>query len=440
MNIQDILRTRELPPLTRNFPKTLYISLWFPLSSETFIFYEVDALHKRGLPVSVISLYDKKIKNLAPHIRQSTIPVERFGARRVGHILAAFGRRLWREPRKSLSIMRTLLCRRWRDAEMYLENLWAALSGFYLAERCKDMNIEHVHAAWANGPATAAWVVHKLDGLPFSFTARAGDVRPPDGFLAEKLRDCVFARADSYFNIPHLASFLPQSASAHVPPHTHDKLYLVYNVATLPSRGTAPVHMRAPYTLLAIGRLIETKGFQYLIDAVRLLVDSGVNVRLIIAGSGAWMGKLQARVKQQRVEQYVELAGFVTHDKVAQYLMESDVFVMPSIVKAKRGSSDGLPTVVVEAMCHHVPVVGTDVASMSDVVRDGDTGYLVPPRDAAALAEAIRALTADRENAVHMAARANTLVKDMFDSENNMNRMCWLFCAYSNIPDTKDKA
>ncbi len=423
MFIQDTLRQKTLPPLTRAFPKTLYVTLWFPLSSETFIFYEVDALHKRHLPVSIISLYDKKFKNLAPHIQENSIPTERFGARRTAHILAAFGQRLWQEPRKSLTIIRTLLCRRWRDAEMYLENLWAALSGFYLAKRCKDMGIEHIHAAWANGPATAAWVVQQLDGIPFSFTARAGDVRPPDGFLAEKLRDCAFARADSYFNIPHLASFLPKQA--------HEKLHLIYNVATLPSNDTASVRMQAPYTILTIGRLIETKGFQYLIDAVHILRAQGLDVRLIIAGSGAWMEKLKARVAHHDLEQHVQLLGFVTHDKVKQYILDSDIFVMPSIVHPKRGSSDGLPTVVVEAMCHSLPVVGTDVASMGDVVRDGETGFLVPQMDAKALAKAIHTLTTNREQALCMAANAKQLVHDMFDSTNNLNRICWLFCAHT---------
>ncbi len=407
----------------RSFPRTLYVSHWFPLSSETFVFYEVDALYKRNLPVSVISLYGKKEKNLAPHICKNSIPIEHFGILNTFRIIKSVWQRYRKEPQKTKNILSTLLWRRWRDAEMHLENAWAAFSGFYLAERCKELGIEHIHAAWGNGPATAAFVVNALDGIPFSFTVRAGDVRPPDGFLAEKLEACAFARADSYFNIPHLASFLPENM--------HDKLHLVYNVATLPTLGQALVPMQAPYKLLAIGRLVETKGFHYLIDAVRLLVDEGIEVELSIAGSGPWMQKLTTRLKTYGLENNVHMLGFVTHDNISRLMMESDILIMPSVVKKNVDCSDGLPTVVIEAMCHGLPVIGTDVASMSDVVKDEHTGYLVPERDAKALAVAIFNMLDDRANALQMAKNAKELVSKMFDGEANITTITKLFCRYT---------
>ncbi len=407
----------------RPFPRTLYVSLWFPLSSETFVFYEVDALYKRNLPVSVITLYAKKLKNLAPHIQNTSIPIEHFGIASLGRILGALWRSFRREPKLCVSILKDIFFRRWRDLEMRGENAWACLAGFYLAERCKVLGIEHIHAAWGNGPATAAYVVNKLLDIPFSFTARAGDVRPPDGFLQEKLEACAFARADSSFNIPHMASFLPVSE--------HDKLHLVYNMATLPTRDEAKVAMQAPYKVLAIGRLIETKGFHYLIEAVSMLVQDGFDIRLSIAGSGPWMEKLKQYIAKNNVQDYVEMLGFVTHDKISQSLLASDILVMPSVVELGVDNSDGLPTVVIEAMCHKVPVIGTDVASMSDVVIDGETGYLIPERDTKALAFAMQKLMQDRANALHMANNAKALVDKLFDGKKNIDRMCELFCSYT---------
>ncbi len=407
----------------RDFPRTLYVALWFPLSSETFIFYELDALYKRNLPVSVITLYAKKLKDLAPHIHNHNIPTEHFGIASIGKILGAVTRRLIREPKKAWGILHHTIFRKWRDWEMLGENLWACLSGFYLAERCKAMDIEHVHAAWGSGPATAAYVVNKLEGIAYSFTARAGDVRPPDGFLQEKLEACAFARADSAFNIPHMASFLP--------PSEHDKLHLVYNVATLPTRGEAQVRMQSPYAVLAIGRLVETKGFHYLIDAVALLVKEGIDVQLSIAGSGSWMEKLKQCIAKYKLEKHVHMLGFVTHDNISQAILNSDMLVMPSIVQMGIDYSDGLPTVVIEAMCHRLPVIGTDVASMGDVVKDGETGYLVPERDAQALAHAMKSLIQDRDNAVNMAQNAKELVNKLFDGKTNIDRMCQLFCTYT---------
>ena len=411
------------PPPPPAFPRTAYVALWFPLSSETFVFYEVDALFRQGLPLSVFSLYDRKNKNLAAHMRNTDIPVERLGCAATLRILGAVFRSWRRDAPKTRAILRTIFLRRWRDAEMYLENIWAGVCGFYLAERCRAQGIAHLHAAWANGPATAAWVVNALEGIPYSFTARAGDVRPPDGFLGEKLADCAFARADSSFNMPHMASFLPASE--------HHKLHLVYNVCTLPSRAQATVDMQQPLRVVAIGRLVMTKGFQYLLDATRLLLDSGVEVRVTIAGSGLYMCTLKRRIAKLRLEGHVRMAGFVRHDEVSQLMLQSDMLVMPSVVRKGTQSSDGLPTVVVEAMCHGLPVVGTDVASMSDMVVDGETGYLVPERDAAALAEAMRKLGADRDNALRMVANAKERVARLFDSQANLGRMRELIAQYT---------
>ncbi len=115
----------------REFPRTLYVSLWFPLSSETFVFYEVEALYKRNLPVSVITLYAKKLKNLAPHIKNSPVPIEHFGIASIGRIFGAVWRHLRSKPRLTLEILKDIFFRRWRDLEMRGENAWAGLAGFY---------------------------------------------------------------------------------------------------------------------------------------------------------------------------------------------------------------------------------------------------------------------------------------------------------------------
>ncbi len=408
----------------RPFPRVLYLSLWFPLSSETFVFYEVDALFSRKLPVSVLSLYAPKAKNLALHMQKTRIPVESMGIASIWRVFKAFGKRFWQEPQKTISILKDILFRRWRDKEMCAENLWAAVAGFYVAQRCKELGIEHVHAAWANGPATAAYVAHCLEGIPFSFTARARDVNPPDGFLQEKLAACAFARADSSSNIPHMASFLPA--------HEQEKLHLVYNVATLPAKECcATVSLQAPYKILAIGRLVEQKGFCYLLDAVAHLRSEGLDVQVCIAGSGELKQQLDSQIKTLKLEKYAQMLGFVTHDAVSEAILNSDMLVMPSVIEEKTGFSDGLPTVVIEAMCHGLPVVGTQVASMSDVIKDGETGYLVPQRDAAALAKAMRSVLEDKENALRMAKNAKALVDSLFDSTANIDKMCRLFCKYT---------
>ena len=109
----------------------------------------------------------------------------------------------------------------------------------------------------------------------------------------------------------------------------------------------------------------------------------------------------------------------------------SDILLIPSIVRPGSGRSDSLPTVIVEAMLHGLPVIGSNIASFGDVIRHGQTGLLVPERDAPALASAIENLAKDRESALRMAAAGRELVMAMFDPDANLGRLTELFTRYA---------
>jgi glycosyltransferase involved in cell wall biosynthesis len=400
--------------------RTVYISLWLPLASETFVYYEAEGLYARGYPVSGFSLYDRNEKELGPRLRQGVLPVEYLGLKALPCLLGALWRGFRAKPAISRAIWRDVLLRRWRDIEQWGENVWAALSAFYLAERCLALGVEHVHAAWANGPATAAWVVWRLTGIPFSMNCLAGDIRPPDGALTEKLAACAFARVDASHNLPYLASFDPQGAA-------DGKHHLVYNVRTVEPAERAAVPMREPLRLLCVGRLVETKGFQYAITAVGLLRDSGLDCRLTVAGSGVWEKKLKDLAQELDLAHCVSFPGFVDHDRVPLLMLEADILLMPCCIRTDTGKGDGLPTVIMEAMTSGLPVVSTNVMGVSDVVRHRETGLLVPERDAEALADAVRQLAENREHALCMANAARSLVMGMFDPDTNLKTLAELF-------------
>ena len=118
-----------------SLPKTVYLALWFPLLSETFVFYEVQGLWRRGFPVSVVTLYGERKKYLAEHMRNTQVPVRHLGIPHILPIAAAVIARLVRQPRLVGGILRRILFAKWRDAEMRLENYWAFCCGVYLADR-----------------------------------------------------------------------------------------------------------------------------------------------------------------------------------------------------------------------------------------------------------------------------------------------------------------
>ena len=401
-------------------PVVGYVSLWFPLSSETFVFREVCQLGEQGLPVRVYTIYGKRLKGCSRAMCEYPGPLRRMGMGAAFAMLAAFGRALRREPATVWALLREALFRRMRDLESQAENLVCFFAGFLLAEECRRDHVSLLHAPWANGPATACWVASRLTGIPFAFTGRARDIYPQDGILREKARDASFIRTNNAANVDWLRQFCP--------PEQHDKVHLVYNSLTFGMGEPCAMPMQPPFRLLAVGRFVEKKGFDYLLTALARLREEGLSARLTLVGDGGLRRQLCRQVQQLGLQDWVEMPGFVPHDRMRQYLTSHDMLVMPSIIH-ESGDRDGIPNVIMEALSHAMPVVATDVCGIAEVVRNGETGLLVPQRDAVALARAIRQMLENREQAARMARAGSELVRQMFDPAANTLALCQLYRA-----------
>jgi colanic acid/amylovoran biosynthesis glycosyltransferase len=398
-------------------PRLAYILLWFPKPSETFIFREVMNLWELGLPLHVYTLYGKISKFLSPEMESVSNKMVRLGI----PFLARVPRDLlywWKRDRVTTEwLFSTIPVRKWRNIEYGGENIWAFFCGFTLARFFEQDGIDHIHAPWANGPGTAAWVASKLTGIPFSFMGRAVDIYPPDGALREKIRDATFVRTNPRVNVEYLRAFWPEDPA---------KVLLSYDPYPLTEYREAPVPMKPPYRILAVGRLDRIKGFDVLLRAARILQDMKVDFHLTLAGGGPRELQLKFLHSRLGLGQRVSFPGYITHDRVSDLFADADIFVMSSVIHWT-GERDGIPNVIVEAFLHRLPVVATDVAGIGEVVRNGETGYLVPQRDAAALALALRKMTQDREVAVAMADRGRALILEHFDPEKLHGELFQLF-------------
>jgi glycosyltransferase involved in cell wall biosynthesis len=148
-------------------------------------------------------------------------------------------------------------------------------------------------------------------------------------------------------------------------------------------------------TVLALGRLVEKKGFAHLVHATALLARlDAAPERVVIAGDGPLRAELEELASELGVAGIVELPGALAHDAVAELMERADVFAMPSVVAAN-GDRDSMPNVVYEALAMELPVVASDMVGLSEVVRPG-WGRLVPPGDHVALARALRELADER--------------------------------------------
>jgi teichuronic acid biosynthesis glycosyltransferase TuaC len=166
-----------------------------------------------------------------------------------------------------------------------------------------------------------------------------------------------------------------------------------------------------------VGKLVPRKGVDTLIEAMGILGRRPQGAPLLVAGGiGEMREGLERRARELGVADHVRFVGKIPHDDVGWWMAAGDVFVLPSL-------SEGLPTVVCEAMNCARPVVATAVDGTPEIVRDGETGLLVPARDAGALAAALGRVLGEEGLAARMGAEALRIGRERYTWDANARRM-----------------
>lgn len=177
--------------------------------------------------------------------------------------------------------------------------------------------------------------------------------------------------------------------------------------------------------LLFVGRLVERKGLEFLIQAMRL-IDCPFPVNLDIVGRGPEESRLRALVDELGLAERVKFAGQLSSEELRKFYAACDCFVLPAIVDSK-GDTEGLGVVLIEALSYHKPVVASGVGGIVDVIRHEETGLLVPEKDPEALAQAITRVLTDTELATKLAGRGYEHVSRYFDWDRIIERWVELY-------------
>jgi colanic acid/amylovoran biosynthesis glycosyltransferase len=396
-----------------NSPRVAYLLLWFPEPTQTFILDEANTMAGQGLDLTVYTLYGPRPARQVAGMARVKPPVHHLGLAAMRKLLGSLARLKEDWGPEAPRFLRRVLLRRWRSFETAGEASWAALAGVHLAGIFRAEGMNHLHAPWANGPATAAWVASMLSGIPFSFCGHAHDIYPPDGALQEKLAAASFVRTISHTNRRYLADLVPAAAGKIV--------HITYG-APLTAAPREPRDPRPPFQLLALGRLVEKKGFAVLLAACRNLQEWGVDFHLTLAGDGPERNRLTGLVQEYGLGGQVTFLGHVPHNRVPELFRQADQFIMPCVV-ARGGDRDGLPNVILEALSFQVPVVATDVNGVNEAVIPEKTGWLVPQQEPGLLAQAMREALSRPEEAQRRAEAGRELIRREFDSATNYARL-----------------
>jgi len=373
-------------------PAFAYLFKKFPVFAQTFIAREVEGLERRGCLPDIYALQP------APPSGQEGFELLR---RRVRVLPAgwALGADILRSGLRGALPKTAFFSGSWTGGRNRRRR-----EAFWLGPRLRAKGIKHVHTHFTGPAARTAWWLRQDFGISYSITAHAND------FLSDAdehpgmdrlLADASFVVAVSDYSRRLLSERFPQA-----------RVVRVYNGMRLDSAlPPAPV---SPPLLVAVGRLVEKKGYPVLIEACRLRRDRGIDFRCEIIGAGPLEAVLRARVEDLAV--LVSLSGPRTQPEIRQSLAAASAFVLPC-VEEKAGGMDILPTVITEAMAAGLPVVSTRLAGIPEMVIDGKTGFLVAPGDAAAVANAIQKLITNAAEARAMGAAGRKHAESLFSED-----------------------
>lgn len=397
----------------------LYMAATLPTRSETFVYREIFALRAEGVDVRAASVH------LSATGLDAGGPLDRLAAEAVqvyglgaGKLVKDAAGELIAHPLRAISTLGRALADAAFSRDVTFARrpkvLWQALAALALVRRVRPMGITNIHCHMAHVPTTIGMYAARQLGIGFSFTGHANDIFPNRTMLAEKLDRAAWVNCISRWHRGFYRSIAERP---------EDDLPVIRCAVDTAAYPATPVPGNSTLEVLGVGRLVEKKGFDILIEAVGEIARRGLaDVRVRIAGGGPEESRLRALIDALPPGATVELLGETDNDRVMDLMGEVDIFALPCRVTAS-GDRDGIPVVLMEAMARGRCVISGDLEAIRELVIDGETGVMIPPGDHSALVDALVGLARDRHRVDELGRSARKMVESEFDLGVNARRI-----------------
>ncbi len=453
MGTPNTLPAAPLPEGTAMRTKVAYVMKGFPRLSETFITHEIHQLERLGLALRLFSIKRENEPLVHPVVAAIRAPLSYLPkatsvsgttlARWLAQNLPAFGRAhlrvMSRHPLRWLGAAGSALALAWRHRghdeagrkrlrKVYIKEFLQAGEIADQVQRAGDVG--HLHGHFCHGVATITWFASRMTGIGFSFTAHAKDIYQaelnPGRLLERKLGAARFVATCT-------------CANAHVLRARHerpDEVHAIYHGLDTDWFAPAPKQQNPagagdelPPLILAVGRFVEKKGFDHLVQACARLRDAGAAFRCVIVGEmGSAHAAILRLIEQLELSAHVQLRSAVAQDELRRIYAQARVFALPCQIM-EDGDRDGFPNVLAEAMAMGLPVVSTSISGIPELIDDGVHGLLVEPRDAGALAQALLRVIEDDALHARLTMLGRQRICERFDSRRTTIALHDLFVA-----------
>ncbi len=403
---------------TESHPRILATACWsFPIYSQTFVYEELVQLMHRGFELQFVfsllddraqlsdahaALWERKVRShLDPALAASDLAHYQ---RRMAGRTAALTALVAEASGMSAAQLRAN------------EHFLMAFSFARLVEACRP---DYLHSYFFYEGTFFTFVASYLLGIPRGVSCYADHMLQDFALklvpLHLRTADVVVATSERIAGELRALHPDPDAGNVLMKPNAIDSQRFPEVARRERQAGDLP-------TLLSVSRIEPKKGLLDLVEAVRLLRDEGILVRLRIVGAAdpasasavACESQLRRRVVDLALEQVVSFEGRCPQADVLAALHDADIFVAP-YVDLEMGDKDGIPTALLEAMSTGIAVVASDAGSIGEVIEPGRNALIVPSRDPRALAGALRTLVPDRALRARLGGEAARTVRDRYD-------------------------
>jgi len=393
--------------------KLAYLTTCFGTPSHTFIRRELRRFEELGVVVELFGIRkDQTLSDDSRDLVERTHYLYPVRWARVAYLNAQY---LFKYPGRYMGCVADCLSSSNGALKNRAKLLYHLAVSVGHAKLVQQRGITHIHAHFLHAPSSVAMFCSRLTGVPFSITVHSAGERHLSHVIGIplKLKHAQKLVMISRFNIDDYSLSYP----------CQDKSVVIRCGMAVDDFAFQPVSSEGAQVLqlLAVGRMVEKKGFEYLVQAAALLKRQNFPFHLKILGYGPLHEQLRKMVEELGLLGQVDLPGKMSSEEVQRHMAGAHVVVVPSVTD-RDGGMEGIPVVIMEAMALGIPVIATRHSGIPEVVRD-DTGTLVPERDAEALARAIVDFTYDGQKIT----RARALIEHEFDIKNVVDARLQLF-------------
>lgn len=392
-------------------PVIAYLFTTFPKSTETFLQREIIAMRAHGVNVRLYSLWGGLISFRG-------LPVTRFNKWRLLTLFWMIPYEGWRRPEVLKQVLHGLFTRRPPSWINFWENMLGAGFACLFAGSFRKNPPALIHAAWGGAPATAAWLLWRLDGHRFSAAAHAYDIYEHGGdwWLNDKLAHAAFIHTSTEMG---RAALVARGIAA-------DKIIPIRRGLDRLPKMKRLRSSREPLHLICVARLVEKKGLDHQLRIYAALRAASVPFQARIVGDGPLRPALEKMAGLLGIAADLTFCGHLPQHEVWEQFAWADVLLHTGVI-APSGDRDGLPNVIPEAMSCGVLVVTSPTAGTTEAITDGASGIVVPEDAPARWVAALRQLASDDVVAEKFRAAARRWVEENFDAHKNAARLLQQF-------------